>query len=117
MYAALGSRPDLTFAIQHLSQFTTTYRTEHWTAVKHTLWYLRGTCNAGIVFKKTDKLKLEIFVDSDFANRVDTLSIGGYVMTLRGGCIAWSSKKHPTAALSITEAEYIAITEGAKEMV
>ena len=108
MYAALGSRPDLTFTIQHLSQFTTNHRTEHWMAVKHALRYLSGTRDAGVVFKKTDKLELEIFVDLDFANRADALSIGGYVVMLGGGCVAWSSKKQCTVALSTTEAEYIA---------
>ena len=117
MYAALGSRPDLAFTIQHLSQFTTNHGTEHWTAVKHALRYLSGTRDAGVVFRKTDKLELEIFVDSDFANRQDALSIGGYVTMLGGGCVAWSSKKQRTVALSTTEAEYIALTEGAKEMV
>ena len=43
MYAALRTRPDLAFAVQHLSQFTTLYRPEHWTAVKHVLQYLKGT--------------------------------------------------------------------------
>lgn len=33
--------------------------------------------------------------------------------TLGGGSIAWSAKKH-TVSLSTTEAEYIALTEGAK---
>ena len=35
MYAALSTWPDLAFAIQHLSQFTTTFGPEHWMAVKH----------------------------------------------------------------------------------
>ena len=35
MYTALRTRPDIAFAIQHLSQFTISYRPEHWTAVKY----------------------------------------------------------------------------------
>jgi hypothetical protein len=45
------------------------------------------------------------------------LSISGYVATLGGGAIAWSSKKQHTVALSTTEAEYIALTEGAKKLI
>ena len=52
MYAALGTRPNLAFAVQHLSQFTISHGQEHWTAVKNALCYLKGTCDAGIVFKK-----------------------------------------------------------------
>jgi hypothetical protein len=117
MYAALGTRPDLAFSVQHLSQFTTSYGQEHWTAIKYALRYLKGTRNGGIVFKKDAGLNLELFVDSDYANRTDALSIGGYVAIIGGGCVAWSSKKQRTVALSTTEAEYIALTEGAKQLV
>jgi hypothetical protein len=56
-------------------------------------------------------------VDADYANRSDARSISGYVATLGGGSIAWSAKKQRTVSLSTTEAEYIALTEGAKELV
>ena len=117
MYAALGTRPDLAFMVQHLSQFTTSYKPEHWTAIKHALRYLKGTRDDGITFHKTAGLDLELFVDADYANRNDALSIGGYVATLGGGAVAWTSKKQRTVALSTTEAEYISLTEGAKELV
>ena len=64
MYAVLGTQPDIAFAIQHLSQFTTSYGLEHWTAVKHVLRYLKGTQDGGIIFR----LNLEIFTDADYVN-------------------------------------------------
>ena len=45
---------------------------------------------------------------------MDMLFINSYVAILGGGAIAWSSKKQQTIALSTTEAEYMALTEGAK---
>ena len=86
------------------------YEQEHWTAVKHALHYLKGTCDAGITFKRGISLELELFVDFDFANRPDALSISGYAAMLGGSCIAWSSKKQRTVSLSTTEAEYVALT-------
>ena len=105
------------FAIQHLSQFTTSYGPEHWTAIKHVLRYLKGTRDLGITFQNDTGLGLEFFVDSDYANRADARSIGGYAGVLGGGCVAWSSRKQRTVSLSTTEAEYIALTEGAKELI
>ena len=115
MYAALSTRPDLAFAIQHLSQFITTYGAEHWTAIKHVLRYLKGSRDSGITFTRDAGLDLEIFVDSDYTNTMDALSINGYVAILGGGAIAWSSKKQRMIALSTTEAKYMALNEGADE--
>ena len=50
MYAALSTQPNLAFAIQHLSQFITSYGAEHWTAIKHILRYLKGSHDSRITF-------------------------------------------------------------------
>ena len=47
---------------------------------------------------------------------MDTKSISGYACIIDGACIAWSSKKQGTMALSTTEAEYIVLTHAAKQM-
>ena len=44
-------------------------------------------------------------------------SICGYVFTLNGGAVSWSSKTQSVVALSSTEAEYIGITHAAKEAI
>ena len=117
MYTALDTRPDLAFTVQHLSQFTVSHGLEHWIAIKHALCYLKGTCNVGIIFRKDVDIELELYVDSDFGNRTDGLSISGYTAMLGGGCIAWSSRKQRTVSLSMTEAEYMALTEDAKQLI
>ena len=70
MYVALSTWPNLAFAIQHLSQFITSYRVEHWTTIKHVLRYLKGSCDDRISFTQDAGLDLEIFIDSDYANSV-----------------------------------------------
>ena len=77
MYAALGTQPDIAFTVQHLSQFTTSYGQEHWTAIKHALQYLKGTWNDEITFRQDAGLHLEVFVNSDYANKGDASSIRG----------------------------------------
>ena len=42
-------------------------------------------------------------------------SVSGFMMTFAGGAVSWQSKLQKCVALSTTEAEYIAITEGCKE--
>ena len=85
--------------------------------VKHVLRYIKGTRDDGLTFRRETRLDLKLFVDANYANQTDTLSIGSYVAMLGGGSIAWSSKKQRMVALSTTEAEYIALTEGTKQLV
>ena len=47
---------------------------------------------------------------------MDTKSISGYAYIIDSACITWSSKKQGILALSTTEAEYIALTHAAKQM-
>ncbi|GJQ73702.1 hypothetical protein Trydic_g14037 [Trypoxylus dichotomus] len=73
--------------------------------------------NLGIVYK-SDKLDLRGYVDADWGNRAtDRRSYTGYCFILSGAVISWESKKQQTVALSTSEAEYIGLTEVAKEAI
>ena len=71
----------------------------------------------GLVFERGgDKVKVEGYVDSDFVGDKDSRkSTSAYFFTIYGNCISWKSQLQPVVALSTTEAEYIATTEGIKE--
>ena len=117
MYAAVGTRPDIAFAVQALSQFNARPSNAHWTAVKHVMRYLKGTRHLGLQFGATT-LDLVGYSDADWAQSlVDRRSTSGYVFKLAGGPVSWSSKKQPTVALSTMEAEYIALAHAAKEAI
>ena len=56
------------------------------------------------------------FVDSDYGGDLDRRrSLSGYIFTLCSGSISWKAYLQSIAALSTTEAEYVAATEGVKE--
>ncbi|KAJ9536377.1 hypothetical protein OSB04_un000437 [Centaurea solstitialis] len=62
--------------------------------------------------------KLEIHSSQrEETDRDDFRSQSGYVFTLNGGAISWKSSKQDTIAYSTTEAEYIAASDAAKEVV
>lgn len=117
MYAMLCTRPDLAYAISQISQFSSNPSTIHESAAKRVLRYLNGTRNFGITFNGSRGLILEGYSDADWGAGEDRKSISGYVFTLGGGAISWSSKKQATTALSTTEAEYIALVQSAKESI
>lgn len=115
MYAAVATRPDIAFAVQHLAQFTSRPSQAHWRAVKHVLRYIKGYTRVGIILEGPD-LSLIRYSDADWAaNLADRRSVSGYLFKLGDGSISWSSKKQATVALSTMEAEYIAIAHAAKE--
>ena len=43
-------------------------------------------------------------------------SIGGFLVRLNGDVVSWQVKKQSTVALSSTEAEYMQMTQAAKEI-
>ena len=58
------------------------------------------------------------YVDANFGGDVDTRrSTTGYIFSLYGGPISWRSSLQPITALCTTEAEYIKLTEAAKEVI
>ena len=88
------------------------------TAVKRILRYLKGTINIGIKYSPGSNVVPTIcgYSDSDWAgDHDDRKSTAGFLFTINNGIISWSSKKQPTSALSTVEAEYLALTEAAKE--
>ena len=60
--------------------------------------------------------ELTMYCNVDWASSSDRKSINGYIFLLAGGAISWSSKKQATVALSTAEAEYVAATHAAKQI-
>lgn len=54
--------------------------------------------------------------NTDWGGGEDRKSIGCFVFMLHGGAISWSSKQQSSIVLSTTEAEYMAMTQAAKEI-
>ena len=128
MFAMLGTRPDIAFAVTCLSQFSSNFGAAHWTAVKRVLRYLRGTLDYGISYQgrpsipKADvngvMVNLIGFCDADWGHNLDDRrSVTGYLFKLCEGAISWQAKKQPTVALSSVEAEYMAATQVTKEAI
>ena len=121
LYLAVGTRPDIAFAVNYLSRFVTCYDESHWAAVKRLARYLKGTGNIGVTYNSMgneDSKELVGFGDADWGNdEVDRKSVSGYVFFLGGGPISWKTRKQTTVALSTVEAEYLSATEATKQAV
>ncbi|CAB0019909.1 unnamed protein product [Nesidiocoris tenuis] len=117
IYIAVATRPDISFSVSYLSQFNNCYGKDHWLAAKRILKYLKGTSHLTLTYSPT-KTPLQGLSDADWAaSQIDRRSYTGYCFQYAGGAISWEARKQKTVALSSTEAEYMCLTEAAKEAV
>lgn len=91
---------------------------EHWQVVKWIMRNVKGTISYGLVYtiKILSEPKLVGYVDANYAtdsNRRRSLS--RVVFMLFENTVSWKSNLQPVVALSTTETEYMAATEGVKE--
>ena len=127
LYLALGSRPDISFAVSTLSRHCAKPLESHFTAVRYLLKYVKSTTKIGLIYPgQTQHNKANVdfipkvrgYTYSDWAsNQVDRRSIGGYAFFLESSLISWKAKRQTIVALSTVEAELMAASEGAREAV
>ena len=68
MYAAIGTRPDIAYAVQHLSCFSTNMGQAHWTAAQQVLIYIYSMKETRLVLGRSDPITLTGWSDSDWTS-------------------------------------------------
>ncbi|GJR09991.1 retrovirus-related pol polyprotein from transposon TNT 1-94 [Tanacetum coccineum] len=105
-----ASRPDLQFAICMCARYQARPTENHLHAVKRIFRYLKGTVNRGLWYPKDSSIALTAFADADHAGCQDTRRSTSSSMQFPGDrLVSWLSKRQKSAAISSTEAEYIAL--------
>lgn len=111
------TRPDISFAVNKVCQFMHCPTTDHWTAVKRILRYLKQTIQYGLLLQPFSSATLHAFSDADWAGCInDSRSTSGYGINLGPNLISWSSKKQTTVARSSTEVEYRGLANATAEL-
>ena len=117
-YLAIHSRPDIVFACNLLSRYSSKPTKNHWSLVKHLLRYIKGTKKLGIEIRnRRCPRDLVGYADADYAmSSRDKKSTTGFAIQFQGNLICWKSKKQSVVAQSTTEAEFISINVCAKQI-
>ena len=143
IFLMITCRPDISFPLIKLSQYSNAPAMEHYTAVKQIFRYVKATKTEGIYFwrkePRTDLPDLPLphvttqthdvdptthcdsattihgALDSDWAGDTNhRKSVTGYTIKYAGGTIYYKTKFQDTIALSSTKAEFTAACDAAK---
>lgn len=143
IYAMVTCRPDISFAVIKLAQYSNNPAEIHYKAARQLMKYLAQTKDKGIIYwrkqavdhlpdvppepcvSRSDVLngvphqptyeRPVAYSDSDWAqDRTHRRSVTGLMVMLAGGAIAYKSKYQTTVSLSSTEAEFTAAAEAGK---
>lgn len=112
------TRPDLSYATQHLSQFLSCPRKPHLQAALYVVRYLKSTVNMGLFYSADCDLKLTAYSDADWSSCMfSSRSLSAYCIFLGSHLVSWKTKKQKTVSKSSAEAEYRSMSSTASELV
>jgi hypothetical protein len=128
LYLSIAVRPDICFAVKELCRFMVRPGTAMVKAAKRVLRYVISTPKLGLkyhgthrsilsgLWSCTDNNPIVSFSDADFAGERDTRkSTMGMILLFNGTSISWWSRTIKTVACSTQDAEYMALSDTARE--
>ncbi|CAI6007470.1 unnamed protein product [Closterium sp. NIES-65] len=138
LYAAVHTRPDISFSVGQLARVVQNLSEEQVDAAERVVKYLNSHPSIGVQYSASAQVKqkgvevlkekgerlgegklfLTCFTDATWASeKEDSSSVGGYICVVGGGPVSWRSKKQSETALSSVESEYMAMFHGVKEVI
>ena len=108
--------PECAFANGQLARHMQNPGEEHWKALERMVGYLKGKEKHELIMRRPLNLRIISYGDSSYGDCKDTRrSSSGDFHTLGGALVSWRSQRLKMVCLSSTEAEYVTMTEMAKE--
>ena len=123
LYAGIATRPDIAFAVSRLSRFNKQPGKQHHETADRVFHYLARTQDYCICYGGSgdNSQDISLFICANNAsfgdNTIDQKNSQDYIMKLFGGPVAWRANKQDTVTTSLTEAELLAISQTAKELI
>ena len=123
LYAAISTRPDISFAVNKLTQHMQAPTVTDAKACDRVFRYLAGSKSAYLMFgRNSDRhgashTSVSAYADADWgSDRVDRKSITGWVAMVNGDPVSWASKKQKVVSQSSCEAELYAEAAAINEL-
>ena len=118
-YLAKRTRPDTLTAVAFLSRRTTVATQQDRGKLEHLLMYLNGSRDRGILIKPGNSLQIYAYVDAAYGTHFDMKSHTGCLIKVgeEGSPVFCKSAKQHIVSRSSTEAELIALSDSASQVI
>lgn len=123
LYVALGTRPDIAYAVCALARFSHNPGRIHWSMVKNVIKYLMHTKDVGLTYKFQSTPKdatgvvISGYADSSFNDHEDGRSTLGHACFMNGYLISWRSKVSSNIPQSVFESEWVSLNSLTREVI
>nr|GEU65370.1 hypothetical protein [Tanacetum cinerariifolium] len=112
-----ASRPDIMFAVCACARHQVTPKECYLHAVKRIFRYLKGPPKLGLWYHKESLFNVVAYLDSDYGGATQyKKSTTRRCQFLGRRLISWQCKKQTIMATSITEAKYVAVASGCRQV-
>jgi hypothetical protein len=108
-YLAVGTRPDICFAVNYLARFAAKPGPLNWKGVQHLINYLAGSRNLKLnLYPRMDTTPLKSFANASWGGEFARSTFGAFI-TFLGAPISWISRRQLAVAASTCHTEYMAL--------
>ncbi|XP_047269363.1 secreted RxLR effector protein 161-like [Capsicum annuum] len=112
------TRPDISFAVQTLSQYLQQPKHYHMEAAMRVVRYIKNNPGQGVLLSGKSNTDITTYYDADWAACPHPRkSVSGYFVKLGDSLVSWKSKKQNTVSRSSAESEYRSMATTVTELV
>ncbi|KAI7956932.1 hypothetical protein MJO28_004027 [Puccinia striiformis f. sp. tritici] len=115
-YLAVGTRPDLAYAVNYLARFSACPAPDHWKALRHVVNYIANTRDRFLTIHPVDTANpLKCYSDAGWGGEFQRSSYGIF-LTFYEVPILWIARRLHTVAASTCHAEYMALGMATRQL-
>ena len=120
LYVVKNTRPDIANTVRDLTTLNDGPTGKPTKEMKHVIKYVIDTGNKGLKMtpqKKGNIMNIVAYSNSEFSGKKEyRISVYGFIIILNDTPISWRSKEQHSVTLRSSEAEYVVLSEAAKEV-
>ncbi|KAG7666113.1 uncharacterized protein J8A68_000369 [[Candida] subhashii] len=120
LWAANNTRPDLSYAVNHLGRKASKPTVNDFEKLMYCLRYVKCTLDIKIDYKRQSRkpvgtFSIDTFSDASYAPDLERYSISGRVIYLNNYLISWATKRQKTITTSTYASEIVALKSTVEE--